>query len=185
MNTTNQPRPYTVESSQYLFREPWFTVRKERVRLSNGHVIPAYWVMEYPTWINVIAETTDNRFVFVRQYRHALQQINFELPAGVVEPDDSSPMDGAKRELLEETGFGGGMWKEWMVVSQNPATHTNLTYTFLATGVKKMGEPKLDAGEELTTHLFAYDEVKELLHGGEIIQALHAAPLWKLMAERD
>ncbi len=183
MNPDAGLQPYTVLHSEYVSREPWFTVRRERVQLANGHIISSYWVHEFPAWINVIARTADGLFVFVRQYRHALGRVDFELCAGVVEEADASPMVGAKRELLEETGYGGGDWKEWMVVSQNPATHTNLTYTYLATGVEKLAAPKLDAGEEMTVHLFTQDEVLALLREGKIVQAQHAAPLWKWVAE--
>jgi ADP-ribose pyrophosphatase len=182
MKISEPLRPWAVESSEYLFREPWLTVRKERVRLANGHVIPGYYVMEYPAWINVIARTTDGRFVFVRQYRHALGRTDYELPAGVAESEDASPLESARRELLEETGYGNGHWQEWMIVCQNPATHTNLTYTYLATGVEQIARPKLDDGEELSVHLFTAEEVSGMLHRGEIIQALHAAPLWKYLA---
>lgn len=176
-------RPYTVLYSEYIAREPWFTVRQERVLLTNGHVIPKYWVQEFPAWINVIARTTDDRYIFVRQYRHGLGRVDFELCAGVMEDEkDASPLEAAKRELLEETGYGGGDWKDWMCVCANPATQNNLTYSFLADGVEKIAKPTLDAGEEMTVHLLTSEEVMELLRDGGIAQALHAAALWKWAA---
>lgn len=182
MKPTHDIRPYTVLHSEYIAREPWFTVRRDRVQLANGHVILKYWVQEFPAWINVIARTTDDRYVFVRQYRHGLGRIDFELCAGVTEASDASPLDAAKRELLEETGYGGGEWKEWMAVCANPATQNNLTYSFIADGVEPIATPDLDAGEEMTVHLFTLDELEQLLREGGIMQALHAAALWKYIA---
>ena len=49
--------PWTVLASEYIAHEPWFTVRKEKVQLPNGSIIPSYYVLEYPAWINVIAVT--------------------------------------------------------------------------------------------------------------------------------
>ena len=69
-----------------------------------------------------------------------------------------------------------------MTISANPGTQTNLTYCFLATGVEKQAEAHLEDTEELSVHLLSVDEVKALLLGDEIKQALHAAPLWKYMA---
>ncbi len=66
-----------------------------------------YYVLEYPTWINVLAITKDGRFVLEKQYRHGTQSIDYELCAGTCEPGEK-PLHAAKRELLEETGFGGG-----------------------------------------------------------------------------
>ena len=90
----------------------------------------------------------------------------------------------AQRELLEETGYGKGVWKDFMQISPNPSTHTNITYCFLATDVEKISEQQLEDTENLTVHLLSLQEVKELLQQGSIRQALMAAPLWKYMAER-
>jgi len=99
-------KPWKVMSSRYLAEKPWFTVREERVLLPNGNEIPNYYVFEYPDWVNVIAVTRDGKFVFERQYRHAVGLVSYELCAGVCEPDDASPLESARRELLEETGYG-------------------------------------------------------------------------------
>lgn len=117
------------------------------------------------------------------QYRHGLRQSFYEIPAGVCEKSDHSPMDAAKRELQEETGFGGGEWTEFMTLSANPASQTNLTHTFLARNVIPVSAQNLDPGEDLTIHLLSPDEVLELLLNGKIVQALMAAPLWKYFYE--
>ncbi|MDR2627042.1 MAG: NUDIX hydrolase [Dysgonamonadaceae bacterium] len=176
-------KKWKVLKSEYLYREPWFTVRKECVELPHGYQIPAYYVLEYPGWINVIAVTPEKQFVFVRQYRHGLGQTNFELCAGVCEKEDETPLITAKRELLEETGYGNGTWREYMTLSPNPSTHTNLTHCFLAENVEKTGDQRLEESEDLSVHLFSFEEVKQLLYAGEIKQALMAAPLWKYLAE--
>ena len=92
-------------------------------------------------------------------------------------------MDAAKRELLEETGFGGGEWTPWMTISANASTHTNLTHCFLAMGVEPIGEQHLDNGEDIKVRIFSRDEVLDMLRQGEVWQSLMAAPLWKYFAE--
>lgn len=130
-------RKWKVLTSEYLARKPWFTVRHESLRTARRRRVPDYYVLEYPDWINVIAITRDGRFVLVDQYRHALGETSYEIPAGVTEPSDESMVAAAQRELAEETGYGGGEWRLLTTLSPNPATHTNLTYCFLATGVGK------------------------------------------------
>lgn len=178
-----QNKKWKVLDSKYLARKPWFTVRSEKVELPNGNQIPDYYVLEYPDWVNVIAITKDKKFVFVNQYRHGLGIVAYELCAGVCEKEDASPLISAQRELLEETGFGGGTWREYMVLSVNPSTHTNLTYCYLATDVEPVGLQHLEATEDLTVHILTLEDVKELLQKDKIKQALHAAPLWKYIAE--
>ena len=154
---------WTVLSSEYLHRAPWLTVRKDHVVLPNGNHIPSYYILEYPNWVNTIAITRNGQFVFIRQYRHGIQETSYELCAGVCEEEDGSPMVSAQRELLEETGYGNGVWKEFMQISPNPSTHTNITYCFLATDVEKISEQQLEDTENLTVHLLSLQEVKDLM----------------------
>ena len=112
-------RAWKVVKSEYLARKPWFTVRHERIELPDGRSIPDYYVFEYPDWVNVIAITKEGKFVFIDQYRHGLGETNYEIPAGVAEPDDASMLAAAQRELAEETGYGGGEWRELLVVAPN------------------------------------------------------------------
>jgi 8-oxo-dGTP pyrophosphatase MutT (NUDIX family) len=180
----HDPHSWETLSSHYLARKPWLTVRQERVRLPAGGIIEEYWVSEFPSWVNVIAVTLDGRLVLIRQYRHGLGRIDFEIPAGVCEPSDAMPLAAAQRELLEETGYGGGTWSEWMVLSANPALQNNLTHSFLALNVECQCPQKLEATEELSVHLVTLAEARRILLEGEMVQALHLAPLLKFFLLR-
>ena len=120
--------------------------------------------------------------VMVRQYRHALGVTEYEICAGVIE-EGEAPLAAAQRELLEETGYAGGEWTEFMTICANPSNHTNLAHTFLALGVERVAEQHLDATEELTYHIIPQKEVFAMLQRGEMLQALMAAPLWKYFYE--
>lgn len=171
-----------VESKHILNLGPWLNVRQEVVELPSGQQIPTWFVLEFPNWINVIAVTKDGEMVMIDQYRHALGETHYELVAGVVDPGEEL-IEAAKRELLEETGFGGGEWVPFMQLSPNPTNHSNMSYTFLATGVEKLTEQHQEATEDIRVHVMSQEDVRELLESGEIIQALHAAPLWKYFAK--
>jgi 8-oxo-dGTP pyrophosphatase MutT (NUDIX family) len=177
-------RKWSVLSSEYLLREgAWCTVRRDTVQLPTGVVIPEWYVFEFPSWANVIALTKEGKMVLVSQYRHGLGETHYELCAGLVDPTDPSPMEGAKRELEEETGYGGGRWSLYMTTSANPSNHNNLNYTFLAEDVELITERHPEESEDLEVHLLTKIEVRELLERGEMIQAMHAAPLWRFFAE--
>lgn len=170
-------------SSEYLIQRPWLTARRDVLRMPNGKVVPEYYVLEYPTWVNIIAITESDEYVLVRQYRHALDIVEYELCAGTMEASDASPMEAAKRELLEETGYAGGEWTELTVLSANPTSMNNLNHTFIAKGVKKVSSQHLDETEEITVHLFSLEELVDLLRRDEMKQALMVAPLWRYLAE--
>lgn len=167
---------------EYLYRRPWLTVRRDRVRLPTGAVNDEYYVLEYPTWVNVIAIDREGRFVMVEQYRHGLQEVFTELVAGVAE-EGEAPLEAAQRELLEETGYAGGTWRLNTVLSANPGSQNNLSYSFIATGVERVAEQHLDETEDVAVRLLSRDEVLQLLRSDTLKQALMAAPLWKYFAE--
>lgn len=176
-------RKWKVLRSENILRlGPWLSVRQECVELPSGVQIPTWYVLEFPNWINVIAETKTGELVMIDQYRHAYGQTCYELVAGVID-EGETPLEAAKRELLEETGFGGGEWSEFMTLSPNPSNHNNLSYTFLAKGVERLQPQHEEPTEDIQVHVMSKADVRELLKQGEVIQALHAAPLWKYFAE--
>lgn len=182
-NAINEDGKWEILSTEYLVRRPWLTARRDVARLPDGRVNNEYYVLEYPDWVNVIAITKDGLMVMERQYRHGLGNTCFELPCGVIE-DGETPLEAAQRELLEETGFAGGEWTPWMVLSPNPATSTNLAHSFLAVGVEKVSGQHLDATEDIEVFLLEPQFVRELLDNNKILQALMAAPLMKYLYRR-
>lgn len=90
---------WKVLGSEYIIKRPWLTARVDKVQLPNGVVHPEYYVLEYPNWVNIIAITTEGKFVMVEQYRHGLADIFTELVAGVVE-DGEEPLHAAKRSHI-------------------------------------------------------------------------------------
>lgn len=181
MQDDSDPRPWDVLGSQYLVRRPWLTVRQDRVRLPGGAIIEDYNVFEYPDWVNVLPVTHDGRIVLIRQYRHGSREVHYELPAGICDATDADLEQSARRELLEETGYGGGEWTRLATLSANPGTHTNLSHTFLARGVAWEREPSLEETEEIRVCVVCADELRDVLASGGVLQALHAAPLYQYL----
>ena len=162
---------WKILDSKYVIQRPWLTARCDTVELPNGVVHNEYYVLEYPTWVNVIAITKDGLFVMVEQYRHGFRDIFTELVAGVSEIGETA-LESAKRELLEETGYGNGEWAQFSALSQNPGSTTNTTYTFLATDVEKISGQNLDETEDISVKLLTEEEVRQMLQNDEIKQSL-------------
>jgi len=174
-------KPWKVLGSKYLYKTNGVAMRIDRCEVSNGNVFEPY-VLECGPWVNVVALTKKREVVLVRQYRHAVGQVLLEIPAGVMEPEDESPLQTAKRELLEETGYTSENFIEVGRAYPNPTTHTNWTYSFLALDVELVGQQNLDETEEIEVSLMPFDEFIALAKAGDLPQALHVSALFFALA---
>lgn len=173
MNNLN----WKVLDSYYIHKGPWATLRTDKCEMPDGRVVPAYYVLEYPNWVNAVALTQDNKILMVSQYRHAAGIVSLEIPGGVIDGDEA-PEAAMRRELLEETGFRFDNIEHLATVYANPSTATNKTYCYLATGGLKVQEQSLDEHEELVIHEYSINEVKQLLAENKIAQSLHCTCLF-------
>jgi 8-oxo-dGTP pyrophosphatase MutT (NUDIX family) len=140
--------------------------------MPNGNVVPAFYVNEYPDWVNAFALTKDNKVVMVKQYRHGVGEVGVELPGGVAE-DGETPEQAVRREMKEETGFEFESVEYLGKISANPSTTNNYMHMFLATGGDKVAEQQLDETEEVDVELMSIQEVKNLIKENKIVQSLH------------
>ena len=170
-------KAWKVLDTRYLIKRNGMAVRIDQCETPSGHVFEPY-VIETGTWVNVIALTKKQEVVLIRQYRHGVGKILVEIPAGIMDDEDESPRQAAQRELLEETGYTSEQFIEVGKVYPNPATHTNVTHSFLALDVEKVGQQNLDAAEEIDVFLVPLDEFISLVKGGGLPQALHVSALF-------
>ena len=174
-------KPWKILGSKYLYKTNGIAVRIDQCKIPNGSVFEPY-VIETGTWVNVIALTKDREVILIKQYRHGVGQVLLEIPAGVMDAEDESPLQAAKRELLEETGYTSEKFVQVGSVYPNPATHTNMTYSFLALDVEKVGEQNLDETEEIEISLVPFDEFITLAKEGGLPQTLHVSALFFALA---
>lgn len=169
---------WQVMKTTEILKDRWIDLRADHCLTPEGREISPYYVMSYPDWINIVAITTDNCLLLVRQYRHAAGKFFMEIPGGGQEAADVDSEQAARRELGEETGYTSDSWHLVSTLYPNPASHTNRLHTYLALGAKCTFEQRLDHGEEgLTVHAMPIPKVLEGLQAGLIGQALHVASI--------
>lgn len=174
-------KAWKIISSNYLFKRTGIAFRIDQCE-TNGGIIFEPYVIECGTWVNVIALTEKREVLLIKQYRHGVGQVLLEIPAGVMDAQDASPEQAARRELLEETGYTGDTFIEVGRVYPNPATHNNMTHCFLALDVEPVGQQTLDETEEIEVSLLPFDEFIALAMAGNLPQALHISALFFALA---
>ena len=95
-----------------VIKDSWIDMRASTCQLPGGMDIAPFYVNHLPDFAVVVAVTPEHKVILVRQYRHGVEKVLLELPAGCIEPGED-PKDGAARELLEETGYKGPPSRSW------------------------------------------------------------------------
>ncbi len=169
-------RAWQVLSDVSLISRRWLEVREQRVRLANGHEIDNFHLLRGPDWASVLCLTAELQVILVRQYRHGWGGMSLELPAGVIEPAEA-PIDAARRELREESGFTVDELEPLLMLAPEPARSTTRAHFFFARDAVRSVELALDSSEELEVVLVTVPELFELIENGQIVHAAHVAAL--------
>lgn len=154
--------------SQTAFAGRVLKVRVDPVWAKSG--LTTREVVERPVAAAIIAESPDQRLVVVRQYRWAVADWLFELPAGLVE-EGEDPLAAAKRELAEETGWTAQHWQTVYQFFPSPGYSTEVIHLFFASGLCP-GTPHGDPDEELEVSLWTAARAEEARRGGEITNGI-------------
>ncbi len=160
----------------------YLKVHRDCVELPNGVLIDDFFVVDSSPWVAVVCRDEQGRIVLVRQYRHGINRETLELPAGGIEAGEL-PLEAARRELREETGYEADAWHSLSSFAQDPARQSCVAHFFLATGARQVAEQRLDASENIETVLLPPSELLVAVQRGRILHGLHVAAL--LLAERQ
>jgi 8-oxo-dGTP pyrophosphatase MutT (NUDIX family) len=159
--------PWQLLDSTYAFRDRWLSVRSDSVRLPGGKTLSPYHVVEVADWVNVVAISDAGNVILVEQYRHAVSRVLLEIPAGHVDPKEDREA-AARRELLEETGYGDGAWHALGALHPVASRFANQVHSYLALGVRRIGEPLQEESENLTIREMPWTEFVAGLQSGKV-----------------
>lgn len=153
-----------------------FKTRFDEMRNPRNQRVMRRLVLESVDWVNVVARTIDGELVMVEQFRFGIGENTIETPGGMVDAGEDS-LAAAHRELLEETGYGGGAWSYLGAVEPNPAIHPHLCHHWLAEGVNLVAAPQPGQGEAIAVHLMSESAMREAIHAGWLRHALALSAL--------
>ena len=161
-----------------------FTIRSDAKISPRTGKEHDFFVLDSVDWVNVIAITPQNEIVLVEQFRHGSETVELEIPGGIMDVTDESPVATGVRELREETGYEGKNAQLIGKVFANPAIMSNTCFTVLVQNCDLRHDVKFDSGEDLITRLVPVSEIPDLVSSGKIahslvVVALYHFELWR------
>lgn len=163
---TEPLEPWRVLASRDVYtHEPWLKVRVETLELPDGRQVEFHQV-DQQDFIIIFAETPDGRALMLRQYKHGARRVSLTFPAGAVDPGED-PLDAARRELLEETGYVSDEWVAFGDYVMQGNQRGCVAHLFQAKGCRKVAEADSGDLEEMRLELLTREELVAAAANGE------------------
>lgn len=159
----------TRVSGEQVFRGVLLDVRRDAVRLPDGHTLATREYVVHPGAVAVVPILDDGRLVMERQYRYPLGRVMLEFPAGKLDAGEA-PLRCARRELAEETGYTAAQWARAALIHPACAYTTEAIELWFARGLVA-GAQALDHGELVDVELVPVDALDAACARGEITDA--------------
>ncbi len=156
----------TKSRQTVLEQRPWLVVENHTVELPDGRLIPDWpWIIT-PDYVNVVALTEDKRFLCFRQVKYGLEGTTLGIVGGFVE-EREAPIQAARRELLEETGYESEDWVPLGSYRVDPNRGVAIGHLYLAQQARYVTPRNADDLEEQEILLLTHTEMETALERGE------------------
>jgi 8-oxo-dGTP pyrophosphatase MutT (NUDIX family) len=155
----------TINRSEALHKGRVFSLVNENYTLENG-VTSEMDFIQHPGAAAMIPLLNNQEVVLIRQYRHAIREFIWEIPAGTLDAGES-PLNCARRELVEETGYSADNWHQLATITPLPGYSDERIHIFIASDLKP-AEQHLDDDEMLNVRPVKFTEALQMIFTGEI-----------------
>lgn len=173
----------TEISNKSIFKGRLIDLNVETINLPNGKTATRE-VVKHPDASAAIAINDKKQMLLVKQWREPIKQVTLEIPAGLIDAADASPLDAMKRELNEEGGYKAEYWEQISEFNSSPGFCDEKIYLFYCDTLTKLEDKRpLDDDEFLTRQWYGLGELKELLAQGKIVDSktIMAILFWENM----
>jgi ADP-ribose pyrophosphatase len=157
-----------VLSTNVLHRYRIFAIVEQALRLPSGRTVVRQ-VVHHPGAVVIIPQLADGRLILIAQYRFAVGETLLEFPAGTLEPGEA-PLECAKRELIEETGYRAEHWRALGMTYPSPGYCDEQQHLLMATGLVPEHATG-DADEIIEVKGLTVQEVERSIADGRLVDA--------------
>jgi 8-oxo-dGTP pyrophosphatase MutT (NUDIX family) len=177
-----RPNPWRRLARRTVYENAWIRIHHDDVVRPDG-ALGIYGVVEFRNVaVGVVALDDEDRLLLVGQFRYTHDAYSWEIPEGGV-PADESPLDGAKRELAEETGFRAADWRELVRLATSNSVTDEVGVVYVARDLTP-GIATPDGTEQLATRWVTIDEAISMIDRGELLDAMSQVAILRLALER-
>lgn len=140
--------PYSAEvtESDLVYEGRVWDVRNDTLRYGDGEIVRQY--VDHPGASAIVAIDDEGRVLLIQQYRHPIRSRDWEVPAGLLDVAGESPLETAKRELIEEADLVASDWQPLVSIFTTPGGNDEVVHMFLATGLSPVGHAHAREAEE-------------------------------------
>ena len=153
-------------SSESVYDGNLLHVRCDTVRLPNGNTSTREWIL-HPGAAAVLPVTADGEVLLVRQYRYPIGEVTLEIPAGKLDAPDEDPLECAKRELSEETGYTAESYAKLTTLATTVGFSNEKIHIYLAKELQA-GRQHTDDDEFIHVVKMTLHEAVKLVYNGTI-----------------
>ncbi|MEV0762769.1 NUDIX hydrolase [Nocardia sp. NPDC050435] len=169
--------PWQTLSSREVYKNKWLSVREDQVIRPDGQE-GIYGVVELPYSVGIVALDAEGRIALVEQWRYTQSRVSVEIPVGSSQAGDADPLDAARRELLEETGFVAADWLALGSIDNGIGATTDVAHQFLARNLSYQGAVN-DPEESIAVRWAPVEEAADAVRTGKITESSSVVAILK------
>ena len=196
MDKMNEDLAWEAVKTEHLVQDEWIDFRRVKYRFPDGKEFEPFYNFSRRDYAVIVATDEEGKYICVKQYRHGIKEVTTEFVAGGLERIDGKPfiagdptavfedaLDGAKRELLEETGYVSDEWTKLIKIPSAATIADNYAHVFVARNCRRIAGQSLDEMEFLNVEKYTEEELDKLVREGKFQQAVHVMA-WLMAKEK-